>query len=79
MSTELPNALRKDLAYIYPAVKALWDSLEEERDYDEALLGNEADIVYAWCALALAAKEPFFTEDGPMSCFFSQPVDEAAQ
>ena len=34
---------------------------------------------YAWCALALAAKEPFFTEDGPMSCFFSQPVDEAAQ
>jgi|GEM_PF-1352314 len=73
------NALRKDLAYIYPAVKALWDSLEEERDYDEALLGNEADIVYAWCALALAAKEPFFTEDGPMSCFFSQPVDEAAQ
>lgn len=73
------NALRKDLAYIYPAVKALWDSLEEERDYDEALLGNEADVVYAWCALALAAKEPFFTEDGPMSCFFSQPVDEAAQ
>lgn len=73
------NALRKDLAYIYPAVKVLWDSLEEERDYDEALLGNEADIVYAWCALALAAREPFFTEDGPMSCFFSQPVDEAAQ
>lgn len=73
------NALRKDLAYIYPAVKALWDSLEEERDYDKALLGNEADIVYAWCALALAAKEPFFTEDGPMSCFFIQPVDEAAQ
>lgn len=73
------NALRKDLAYIYPAIKALWDSLEEERDYDEALLGNEADVVYAWCALALAAKEPFFTEDGPMSCFFSQPVDEAAQ
>lgn len=73
------NALRKDLAYIYPAVKVLWGSLEEERDYDKALLGNEADIVYAWCALALAAKEPFFTEEGPMSCFFSQPVDEAAQ
>lgn len=73
------NALRKDLEYIYPAVKALWNSLEGKRDYDEALLGNEADIVYAWCALALAAKEPFFTEDGPMSCFFSQPVDKAAQ
>lgn len=73
------NALRKDLKYIYPAVKALWDNLKEERDYDKALLGNEADIVYAWCALALAAKEPFFSEDGPMNCFFSQPVDEAAQ
>ncbi len=73
------NALRKDLEYIYPAVKALWVSLEEERDYDEALLGNEADIVYAWCALALAAKEPFFSEDGPTSCFFSQPVDAEAQ
>ena len=72
------NALRKDLAYIYPAVKTLWDSLKEDRNYDEALLGNEADIVYAWCALALAAKEPFFTEDGPMSCFFSHPDDEAA-
>jgi len=70
------NALRKDLKYIYPAVKQLWDSLEEERDYDEALLGNEADIVYAWCALALAAKEPFFSEDGPMSCYFSPIIGE---
>lgn len=73
------NALRKDLAYIYPAVKVMWDNLEEDRDYDEALLGNEADIIYAWCALALAAKEPFFSEDGPISCYFSQPVDEEAQ
>ena len=70
------NALRKDLKYIYPAVKQLWDRLKEERDYNEALLGNEADIVYAWCALALAAKEPFFSEDGPMSCYFSQIIDE---
>lgn len=70
------NALRKDLKYIYPAVKQLWDSLEAERDYDEALLGNEADIVYAWCALAFAAKEPFFSEDGPMSCYFCQIIDE---
>lgn len=73
------NALRKDLAYIYPAVRVMWDNLEEDRDYDEALLGNEADIIYAWCALALAAKEPFFSEDGPISCYFSQPVDEEAQ
>ena len=73
------NALRKDLKYIYPAVRALWDKLKEDRDYDKALLGNEADIVYAWCALALAAKEPFFSEDGPMTCFFSQLLDEEEQ
>lgn len=70
------NALRKDLKYIYPAVKQLWEHLKEDRDYDEALLGNEADILYAWCALALAAKEPFFSEDGPMTCYFSQITDE---
>ena len=64
--------LRTDLEYIYPAIKTLWDNLEEERDYDEPLTGNDADIVYAWCALALAAKNPFFTEDGPTSCFFDQ-------
>lgn len=66
------NALRKDLAYLYPAVKKLWEHLRESRDYSKALLGSEADIVYAWCALALAAKGPFFTEDGPTTCFFTQ-------
>lgn len=64
--------LREDLEYIYPAVRMLWEELEEKRDYDKPLTGNEADIVYAWCALALAAKGPFFTEDGPTSCFFDQ-------
>lgn len=70
------DSLRKDLEYVYPAVKTLWNGLAEERDYSVALLGNEADIVYAWCALALAAKEPFFFEDGPMTCFFDHPTDE---
>lgn len=70
------NALRKDLAYIYPAIQVMWDNLAKDRNYDEALLGNEADIVYAWCALALAAKEPFFSEDGPMTCYFSRILSE---
>lgn len=70
------NALRKDLAYIYPAIQVMWDDLAKDRNYDEALLGNEADIVYAWCALALAAKEPFFSEDGPMTCYFSRILSE---
>ena len=66
------NALREDLDYIYPAILALWESLRDNRNYDEPLLGNEADIVYSWCALALAARGPFFTEDGPMTCHFKQ-------
>ena len=66
------EGLRKDLEYIYPAVQKLWDTLLEERNYNEALLGDEADIVYAWCSLAYAAKEPFYCEDGPMRCFFEQ-------
>lgn len=66
------NELRKDLSYIYPAIETLWKELAESRDYDKPLTGNEADIVYAWCSLARAAKKPFFTEDGPMRCFFSQ-------
>lgn len=66
------DELRKDLTYIYPAIKTLWDSLAISRNYNEALIGNEADIVYAWCSLAKAAKEPFYVEDGPMNCFFTQ-------
>ena len=66
------DALRKDLTYIYPAVRTLADRLAATRDNNQPLLGNDADIVYAWCALALAAKGPFFSEDGPMRCFFSQ-------
>lgn len=73
------NELRKDLAYIYPAIAQLWMELKENRNYDEALIGNEADIVYAWIALAIAAEGPFFTEDGPMSCFFSWPGEEEEQ
>jgi hypothetical protein len=53
-------------------VKLLWDSLARKRDDHEALVGDKADIVYAWCALALAAEEPFYSEDGPVNCFFTQ-------
>lgn len=67
------DALRVSLKFIYPAVKTLYDELAKKRNYMKPLEGNEADIVYAWCALAMAAKEPFFTEDGPMNYFLSQP------
>lgn len=67
------DALRGSLKFIYPAVKTLYDELVKKRNYMKPLEGNEADIVYAWCALAIAAKEPFFTEDGPMNYYLSQP------
>ena len=70
------EALRKDLEYIYPAVKILYESLREDRDTSEALEGNESDIVYAWIALAMAAEGPFFTEDGPMNYGFGWPGEE---
>lgn len=70
------EALRKDLEYIYPAVKILYDNLKEDRDTSETLEGNESDIVYAWIALAMAAEGPFFTEDGPMNYGFGWPGEE---
>lgn len=68
--------LRRDLSYLYPAVRVLFDELESTRDRSEPLVGNDADIVYAWCAMTLAARGPFFTEDGPTSCFFTQFQDD---
>lgn len=66
------DALRRDLAYIYPAIEKIYDALKATRNDREQLLGDEADILYAWCALALAAKEPFFSEDGPMNYWYDQ-------
>ena len=70
------DALREDLGYLLPAIETIYDVLEEERNRMETLSGDAADILYAWCALALAAKGPFFTEDGPTGCWFTQKTDE---
>lgn len=66
------DALRKDLSYIYPAVCRLYENLQQNRDQTVPLTGKSADIVYAWCVLALAAQEPFFTEVGPEKYRFKQ-------
>ena len=71
------EGLRRDLAYVYPAVKTIYDALAAERDPETALEGNEADVLYAWCAMAYAAREPIFTEDGPMNNWFQHPDEEA--
>lgn len=66
------DALRKDLSYIYPAVCRLYEDLQQNRNQTVPLTGKSADIVYAWCVLALAAQEPFFTEVGPDKYRFQQ-------
>ena len=67
---------KKNILHIYPAILTLWNGLRKNRDYDEELTGNSADIVYAWCSLAKAAKEPFYSEDGPTTCRFNQLPSE---
>ena len=66
------DELREDLLYILPAIEKIYDDLKSNRNYNEPLTGNYADILYAWCALAYAARAPFYFEDGPMTCFFTQ-------
>ena len=66
------NQLRRDLEFIYPAIYKLWSKLSENRDFTKELDGDIADVVYTWCSVANAAKEPFFSEDGPTRCFFTQ-------
>ena len=66
------DELRKDLDYIYPAIEKIFDELCESRDPNVPLEGDAADILYAWCAVAYAARGPFFSEDGPMNCWFTQ-------
>lgn len=70
------DALRKELDYMYPAIKAIYDELEADRDSDFALTDGISDILYAWCSMAYAAREPIFSEDGPVNCWWEHP-DEA--
>lgn len=67
----LLDALRKDLKYIYSPIKLIYEDLSKNRVCSKPLEGNDADILYAWCALAYAARGPFFSEDGPVSCSFT--------
>ena len=32
-----------------------------------------AEVIYAWCALCVAAKEPFFSHSGPATCSWTYP------
>lgn len=55
--------LRKDLSRLTPVMETIHDGLLEGRDRSEKLEGVLADVLTAWCALAVAAKEPFYSEE----------------
>ncbi|MBO5868411.1 MAG: hypothetical protein J6Q54_05855, partial [Oscillospiraceae bacterium] len=67
------EGLRKDLTYLYPAMQTIYDSLAARRDVMEALEGSLPEVLYVWCAMTYAAREPIYTEDGPMTCWWSHP------
>lgn len=71
------DGLRRDLLYMFPAIETIYGRLSAERNRSEALEGGVSDVLYAWCAMAYAAREPIFTEDGPMNNWFQHPEQEA--
>lgn len=73
------DALRRDLSIIAPAMIRIYKELEKSRDRNKALEGGVADILYTWCSLVRTARETFFSEDGPMTCWWQHPDEEARQ
>ncbi len=70
------DGYRKDLEYLYPAMLTIARELYRDRNEDEVLEGDTAEILYAWCAVAVGSREPFFTEDGPMNNIFEHPLSD---
>ncbi len=66
------DGLRKDLLALAETMEKLFQWLLNTRDYSKPLIGPGADALYAWCTLVLSAETPFYVEDGPMTCFYTQ-------
>ena len=65
--------LRKDLDYISDAIETIYMYYsQKKRDRSKELVGDMADILYAWCSIAKAAEQAFFIEDGPRHFYFEQ-------
>ena len=57
------EGLRNELQELLPVMQTIHDGLLEGRDRSKKLEGPLADALTAWCALAIAAKEPFYSEE----------------
>lgn len=66
------EGLRKDLLGLAAPMDSMFQWLLGTRDYSKPLTGVAADVLYAWCTMVLSAETPFYMEDGPMTCFYTQ-------
>jgi len=57
------EALRYDLEALLPVMQTINNGLNQNRDKSRKPEGLLADALAAWCALAVAAKEPFYSEE----------------
>lgn len=71
------DKLRECLKLLVPLMEQVASILQTGRDSSQPLTGELSDVLYAWCALSIAAKKPFFSEDGPSFCMWSYPSDES--
>ena len=51
------SALRNEIRLLIPAMDLIYNELKSSRDPEQPLEGKPADILNAWCIIALAAKE----------------------
>lgn len=58
------DSIRRDLEDLYPVILRLHEHLSEEMEAGREWSLAAADLVYTWCVLAYAAREPFFSDDG---------------
>ena len=65
--------LRAELTALLPAMEKIHAALAAARDRTRELSGALADVLFAWCSMTYAARDPIFTEDGPVNNFFEHP------
>lgn len=69
------DAFRNDLSLLKNAMIKLHNGLLKTRNRHEKLDSPAAAVLQAWCVMAMSAKTPFFSEDGPMVQIHSYPSD----
>ena len=69
------DAFRDDLSQLKNAMIRLHNGLLKDRDRDVKLDTPASAVLQAWCVMAMAARIPFISEDGPMFFFHSYPKD----